>query len=127
MYEEKDYIMRLIHELIRTLMKLLCGVDLDRREEDVLPATRKGRYLSFRQMIDDGDINEAENLLQEGLDIHDKADLELALLFYHYLNQKDDEFLKAHNFSREEIQDGVAYVVDLYGYGSMLGAFLEDF
>lgn len=127
MYEEKDYIMRLIHELIRTLMKLLCGVDLDRREEDVLPATRKGRYLSFRQMIDDGNINEAENLLQEGLDIHDKADLELALLFYHYLNQKDDEFLKAHNFSREEIQDGVAYVVDLYGYGSMLGAFLEDF
>ena len=127
MYEEKDYIMRLIHELIRTLMKLLCGVDLDRREEDVLPATRKGRYLSFRQMIDDGDLNEAENLLQEGLDIHDKADLELALLFYHYLNQKDDEFLKAHNFSREEIQDGVAYVVDLYGYGSMLGAFLEDF
>lgn len=127
MYEEKDYIMRLIHELIRTLMKLLCGVDLDRREEDVLPATRKGRYLSFRQMIDDGDINEAENLLQEGLDIHDKADLELALLFYHYLNQKDDEFLKVHNFSREEIQDGVAYVVDLYGYGSMLGAFLEDF
>lgn len=127
MYEEKDYIMRLIHELIRTLMKLLCGVDLDRREEDVLPATRKGRYLNFRQMIDDGNINEAENLLQEGLDIHDKADLELALLFYHYLNQKDDEFLKAHNFSREEIQDGVAYVVDLYGYGSMLGAFLEDF
>lgn len=127
MYEEKDYIMRLIHELIRTLMKLLCGVDLDRREEDVLPATSKGRYLSFRQMIDDGNINEAENLLQEGLDIHDKADLELALLFYHYLNQKDDEFLKANNFSREEIQDGVAYVVDLYGYGSMLGAFLEDF
>lgn len=127
MYEEKDYIMRLIHEMIRTLIKLLCGVDLDRREEEVLPATMKGRYLSFRQMIDDGNINEAENLLQEGLDIHDNGDLELALLFYHYLNQKSDEFLKAHNFSREEIQDGVGYVVDLYGYGSMLGAFLEDF
>ena len=96
MYEEKDYIMRLIHELIRTLMKLLCGVDLDRREEDVLPATRKGRYLSFRQMIDDGDINEAENLLQEGLDIHDKADLELALLFYHYLIQMLEFVFEVH-------------------------------
>ena len=27
MYVEKDYIMRIIHEVIRTLFKLLCNVD----------------------------------------------------------------------------------------------------
>ena len=54
MYEEKDYIMRLIHELIRTLIKLLCGADPDRSEEELLPAAKKGRYLSLRQMLDDG-------------------------------------------------------------------------
>ncbi len=127
MYEEKDYIMRLIHELIRTLIKLLCGADPDRSEEELLPAAKKGRYLSLRQMLDDGEINQAENLLQEELDIHDRADLEMALLFYRSLNQKSDEFLEDHNFSREEIRDGISYVVDLYGYGSMLDAFLEDF
>lgn len=127
MYEEKDYIMRLIHELIRTLIKLLCGADPDRSEEELLPAAKKGRYLSLRQMLDDGEINQAENLLQEELDIHDRADLEMALLFYRSLNQKSDEFLKDHNFSREEIRDGISYVMDLYGYGSMLDAFLEDF
>ena len=127
MYEEKDYIMRLIHELIRTLIKLLCGADPDRSEEELLPAAKKGRYLSLRQMLDDGEINQAENLLQEELDIHDRADLERALLFYRSLNQKSDEFLEDHNFSREEIRDGISYVVDLYGYGSMLDAFLEDF
>lgn len=127
MYEEKDYIMRLIHELIRTLIKLLCGADPDRSEEELLPAAKKGRYLSLRQMLDDGEINQAENLLQEELDIHDRADLEMALLFYRSLNQKSDEFLEDHNFSREEIRDGISYVVDLYGYGSMLYAFLEDF
>ena len=120
MYEEKDYIMRLIHELIRTLIKLLCGADPDRSEEELLPAAKKGRYLSLRQMLDDGEINQAENLLQEELDIHDRADLEMALLFYRSLNRKSD-------FSREEIRDGISYVVDLYGYGSMLDAFLEDF
>ena len=51
----------------------------------------------------------------------------MALLFYRSLNQKSDEFLEDHNFSREEIRDGISYVVDLYGYGSMLDAFLEDF
>ncbi len=127
MYEEKDYIMRLIHELIRTLIKLLCGADPDRSEEELLPAAKKGRYLSLRQMLDDGEINQAENLLQEELDIHDRADLEMALLFYRSLNRKSDEFLEDHNFSREEIRDGISYVVDLYGYGSMLDAFLEDF
>ena len=127
MYEEKDYIMRLIHELIRTLIKLLCGADPDRSEEELLPAAKKGRYLSLRQMLDDGEINQAENLLQEELDIHDRADLEMALLFYRSLNRKSDEFLEDHNFSREEIWDGISYVVDLYGYGSMLDAFLEDF
>lgn len=127
MYEEKDYIMRLLHELIRTLIKLLCGADPDRSEEELLPTAKKGRYLSLRQMLDDGEINQAENLLQEELDIHDRADLEMALLFYRSLNQKSDEFLEDHNFSREEIRDGISYVVDLYGYGSMLDAFLEDF
>ena len=127
MYEEKDYIMRLIHELIRTLIKLLCGAGPDRSEEELLPAAKKGRYLSLRQMLDDGEINQAENLLQEELDIHDRADLEMALLFYRSLNRKSDEFLEDHNFSREEIRDGISYVVDLYGYGSMLDAFLEDF
>lgn len=127
MYEEKDYIMRLLHELIRTLIKLLCGADPDRSEEELLPAAKKGRYLSLRQMLDDGEINQAENLLQEELDIHDRADLEMALLFYRSLNRKSDEFLEDHNFSREEIRDGISYVVDLYGYGSMLDAFLEDF
>lgn len=127
MYEEKDYIMRLIHELIRTLIKLLCGADPDRSEEELLPAAKKGRYLSLRQMLDDGEINQAENLLQEELDIHDRADLGMALLFYRSLNRKSDEFLEDHNFSREEIRDGISYVVDLYGYGSMLDAFLEDF
>ena len=127
MYEEKDYIMRLIHELIRTLIKLLCGADPDRSEEELLPAAKKGRYLSLRQMLDDGEINQAENLLQEELDIHDRADLEMALLFYRSLNRKSDEFLEDHNFSREEIRDGISYVVYLYGYGSMLDAFLEDF
>ncbi|MBQ4529771.1 MAG: hypothetical protein IJA36_04035 [Lachnospiraceae bacterium] len=50
----------------------------------------------------------------------------MALLFYEYLNRKDTQFLKACDFSREEISQGIKNVTEMYGYGSMLGAFTEE-
>ena len=39
---------------------------------------------------------------------------------------KTDEFLAEHDYSRQEVVDGLKYVVNYYGYGSLLGAFTED-
>lgn len=127
MYEEKDYIMRLVHEMIRTLIKLIFGIGINRWEDVQVPEETKERYLRWRRMIDDGKINEAENLLLDNLDVNDRKEFELALLFYAHLNQKEDAFLEEHRFSREEVMEGVKYVVNLYGYGGMMEAFTEDF
>ncbi len=34
-------------------------------------------------------------------------------------------FSQEHDYSREEVLDGVKYVVDYYGYGSLMEAFTE--
>ena len=72
------------------------------------------------------EINEAENLLLDGLRENDKTCFETALLFYEKLSGKTDEFLAEHDYSRQEIVDGVKYVVNFYGYGSLLEVFTED-
>ena len=45
-------------------------------------------------MIDKGFINEAENRIYEITEDGNKTALEIALLFYFYLNDKPDEFLE---------------------------------
>jgi len=50
----------------------------------------------------------------------------MALLFYSYLNDKPDEFLKEHNFSRDEIKLGLRDVTARYGIGTFAEMFFEE-
>ena len=126
MYVEKDYIMRIIHEVIRTLFKLLCNIDIDKDEEAQIPAEIEEPYKKLRSMIEDGRINEAENQLTDLFDANRHQDFLLALLFYEYLNKKGDDYLEKNNYSRQEIADGLKYVINAYGYGGMAEAFMEE-
>ena len=107
---EKDYIMRLIHGVAQILAKLL----FNRQEEVEIPAVmeeycRKDDDI-LKRMVDDGKVNEAEEKLFDLLAAaswDEKQKAALALSFYDYLNGKDDEFLAAADFSREEIIRGL--------------------
>lgn len=127
MFEENDYIMRMIHEAIRMLVKMVLGIDLDKREEAEVEKEIEEKYRKLTALADEGRINEAENLLVDGLDAKNKQDFQLALFFYEHLNRMDNAFLEKSNFSRQEVADGVRYVVSMYGYGSVMEAFLEDY
>ncbi len=124
MFEEKDYVLRIIHEIVRMLAKILLRVDID-KEEPRLDYETGEKWKRLSGMIDDGEINEAENLLVEGFAAEDNRGFQVALLFYDYLNKKDDAFLAAHDFSREEVADGLKYAISFYGYGDMVDAFME--
>ena len=126
MFEEKDYYMRIVHELVRMLIRLVLSKDIDKDEEEAVPLEVMERYRKLIAMIDDGQINEAENLLLDGLEPDSRAYFELALMFYEKLNGKTDEFLEEHDYSREEVLDGIKYVVDYYGYGSLMDAFVDE-
>ena len=122
MLEDKDYVMRIVHEWIRTLIRLIFGKDIDAEEDTGISAEVAEQYRKLMVMIDDGEINEAENILLDGLEEGDRAYFEMALLFYEKLGGKTDEFLAEHDYSRQEVVDGLKYVVNFYGYGSVLDA-----
>lgn len=126
MLEDQDYVMRIVHEWIRTLIRLIFNKDIDKGDDADIPLEVMEQFRKLRAMIDDGEINEAENILLEGLREGDRAYFEMSLLFYEKLGGKTDEFLAGHDYSREEVVDGLKYVVNYYGYTSLLEAFTED-
>ena len=65
---KQDYLMRLIHEMVRTIMKLIFNIDektVDIEQELKETSDLYGRLL---KLADAGKINEAENLLYEQLE-----------------------------------------------------------
>ncbi len=114
---EHDYLMRIIHDMIKTIIKLLFNINEDNIEnmqvDDVISAEK---YKKLIELAKNGNINEAENQLYKYIDISNKNELKIALMFYSYLNNLDNKTLEKANYTYEEIGDGVKYVMNLFGY-----------
>ena len=93
--DEKDYIMRMIKEMVRVLFSLMFGkkyVSVELEKENKYEVSGKN-LKDFLDMIDSGQINEAENILLDNIDYTNNDDVMAAALFYQYLSEKDSEFL----------------------------------
>lgn len=124
---EQDYIMRLIKEMVRTILKLIFDIDMDSPAEEMLVGTKYEAVLKeLLHMVDNGNINEAEDKLFDLSEDDEKYKLKTAVLFYAYLNKKDDDFLEKNNFSREEIVMGLKTIISDYGLGDIAEAFLSE-
>ena len=124
---EQDYIMRLIKEMVRALLKLLFNIDTESPTSELLEEKEAKETLDqLLDMVDDGKINQAENELYEFLSQENMTNLEIALLFYSYLNDKEDGFLKEHDYSREEIKMGVKMLASRYGLNNIAELFLTE-
>lgn len=120
--DEKDYIMRMIKEMVRVLFSLML-----RKQYVQVELPQKNKYSvsgtdldDLKVMVDRGDINEAENMLLEQIDYGNKEELEAAVLFYDYISEKSNDFLKMHNYSLEETFDGLKQIAENAGYGSII-------
>lgn len=120
--DEKDYIMRMIKEMVQVLFSLVFGkkyvyVELeDENKYEVSGNTLK----YFFDMIDQGDINEAENLLLEDLDYTNKEEVMAAAFFYQHLSQKDDDFLRRNDYTKEEVLFGFKQLLEKSGYKDLI-------
>lgn len=124
---EQDYIMRLIKEMVRMLLKLLFHIDTAAPTAELLCETEERKVLDdLLNLVDDGKINEAENRIYELTLNGNMGNLEIALLFYSYLNDKTDEFLERNNYSRKEIKEGLEDVISRYGFGGLTDMFLME-
>lgn len=119
--DEKDYIMRMIKEITRVLFSLILGkqyqsVELQNENKYEI----SGKTLEeFQDMVDQGLVNEAENMLLDRIDYTNKQEILAAILFYQYVSEKDADFLISHNYSREEALDGLKTLAEKSGYGEM--------
>ena len=119
---QDDYILRQIREMVRAVMKMLFQVSAVELTPDVIEDT----LTNLTDLADNGKIDEAENQLYEMTCDGDRQNLEIGLLFYYHLNGKDDEFLEASNFSREEIMIGIQDLAERYNLSGIAEAFRTE-
>ena len=100
--DEKDYIMRIIKEMVRVLFSLVFGkkyVSVEIEKENKYEVSGK-KLQSFLDMIDSGQINEAENILLNNIDYTNKDILvKKTVSFWRtIITQKKKCFLGSNNY-----------------------------
>ena len=126
--DEKDYIMRMIKEMVRILFSLIYGkkyVSVELEKENKYEVSGKN-LKSFLDMIDSGQINEAENILLDNIDYANNDEVMAAALFYQYLSEKDSEFLINNNYTKEEVLSGFKQLLVQSGYKYLLYMIKDD-
>ena len=111
-YYEKDYIMRLIHGIALILARMLLGKQMENEGEiaTILDKQEKEQNDLLLRMIDEGEINRAEECLfdlLENASWDDRHKAAVAICFYSHVNDKDDEFLEKADFTRDVIMEGL--------------------
>ena len=124
---QDDFILRQIREMIHAVMRMLFQVNASELSPEVIEDTSARTVLEeLLALTDKGQMDEAENQLYEMTCDGDRQNLEIGLLFYYNLNGKDDDFLEAHNFSREEIMTGIQDLADRYQLSGIAEAFRTE-
>ena len=120
--DEKDYIMRMIKEMVRVLFSLMFGkkyVSVELEKENKYEVSGKN-LKNFLNMIDLGKINEAENILLDSIDYTNNNEVIEVALFYQYLSEKDNQFLENNNYTKEEVLSGFKQLLMKSGYSDLL-------
>ena len=116
MYQQ-DWLMRQIAVFAQAIARVIFGKqtpvyevrdDLNREHSDAI-------HQELTAMLREGRVNDAENLLFDSVNVNDINDLCVALDFYDRLNKWNNDDLEEHGFSREEIQEGLDEIMELFG------------
>ena len=119
---EKDYILRMIKDLTKSIAHLILGkseieYELPKESEYSRVDTL---YVKLIELVNMGQINEAEDLLFDEINPSDMRQFEMAMSFYLYLNDFGDDYLEKNNYSRDEITEGIRSICKEYGVSSIV-------
>lgn len=116
----EDYIIRMIKDFGNMMSRLLLGritggppvmeTVQTVQTTDLPPFPRR-----LFELIDRGEINEAENLLFEELDFSNPKNCEVVLQFYGKLHTLSPQKLEACGYSHEEILEGMKDCAEKFG------------
>lgn len=117
---KRNYNMTRIRDMLKMALKITCNIDEESPSIESLEDEQDKSILgSLIKSVNEGNINEAENELFNSIKPENKNYLRIALLFYSYLNEKDDNFLEENDFGRDEIKTGLKDVMSAYGLESL--------
>ena len=113
---QDEWIMRQIDMVARFVANLVFSkneITYQPEDSEILSHT-DSLHLKLLEMIREGRIGEAEDMLFDNIEFSDKY-IELSTDFYRRLNSMTDSELDAGDFSREEIFDGYTEIMMLLG------------
>ena len=117
MYLSQDWLMRQIQLAAAAAAQLLfrkSGIAYRIEDETDLSQTDL-LHKRLKDLMRQGELCRAEDLLYERLEFDNRAHLALALDFYQSLNELSDDVLEACGFPRSEIEGGIHDVLRRFG------------
>lgn len=115
---KQDFVLKRIEDQGRFLAKLILGKQeavYELPEYEEMDNEIDKLYRRILALSDEGEINQAENELLEELEDGDYRMFEMALSFYLHLAKFDADYLEEHNYSREEISEGMEALGEEFG------------
>lgn len=119
---EKDYILRMIKDMVKSIGHIILGkseIEYELPKEDAF-SNVDYLYIKLLELANAGQINEAEDMLFNEINTSNMKQFEMAMSFYLYLNDFADNFLEENNYSREEISEGIKSICKEFGVSSMV-------
>ncbi|MCH5317929.1 MAG: hypothetical protein J1E05_08130 [Eubacterium sp.] len=113
MFFHEDWLMRQIEMLVAAILNAILS---KRSRTNTVTEEENTKLSAIGELLDKNEICEAENLIFALAD-EKENDIELlndAVKFYQTLNGKSEEFLNAHDFSHEEIKEGLGALCSRY-------------
>ncbi|MCC3868439.1 DUF6483 family protein [Terrisporobacter mayombei] len=119
---EKDYILRMVKDLVKSIAHIVLSkseIEYELPEKD---AYSRVDYLYVRllELVNQGRINDAEDILFDEINTSDMKQFEMAMSFYLYLNDFGDDYLESNDYSRDEISEGIKSICKEYGVSLMV-------
>lgn len=111
MFYQQDWFLRQIELMIQAIINLI-----DKKKAESCNKEEATVRKTVSDLMNGDKICEAENVLFESLgeNRNDYAVLLTALDFYNHLNSLGEDYLKEHNFSRQEIKEGLINLCSYY-------------
>ncbi|WP_343342512.1 DUF6483 family protein [Terrisporobacter petrolearius] len=119
---EKDYILRMVKDLVKSIAHIVLGksaIEYELPENDEYSRIDY-LYVRLLELVNQGKINDAEDMLFDEINTSDMKQFEMAMSFYLYLNDFGDDYLETNDYSRDEISEGIKSICNEYGVSSMV-------
>lgn len=116
MLQDKNNFTNKIGNTIRMCMFVICGARENKYKQPkfVENSAQDSIYFKLTALIDEGKLDEAENIMYDSLNPRYMDDYYTMLCVYDYMNELDEDFLEQNGFSKEEIEDGVGEITKAY-------------